>query len=188
MNMLGTTIRACGPLAAQLRPELRARRARHGVDRRAIKCGLFLAAALAVVGMARRSRITPSVAALLIVGITVGRSLTIDRKIIDLACRDRARVRQQLPRNAGGTLLRSDSTQFRVSPLQLGRQPAGRVRHRASVLGYHPAKPRLYQAFVDTVGIQTFETLQLLNVKYILADATTFPADAKDVVLRHDGR
>ncbi|HEY6222014.1 MAG TPA: YfhO family protein, partial [Candidatus Eisenbacteria bacterium] len=81
--------------------------------------------------------------------------------------------------------LRSDSTQFRVFPLRWddSRLAAFGI---ASVLGYHPAKPRLYQAFVDTVGIQSFETLRLLNVKYILADGT-FPPGTKDVTLRHDG-
>src|SRR6185295_7189295 len=55
-----------------------------------------------------------------------------------------------------------------------------------SVLGYHPAKPRLYQSFVDTVGIQSFPVLRLLNVKYILADGY-FPSGSTEVVLRHDG-
>jgi hypothetical protein len=54
------------------------------------------------------------------------------------------------------------------------------------VLGYHPAKPRLYQAFMDTVGISNLRTLQLLNTKYVMTDGY-YPPDAAGVKLRHDG-
>jgi hypothetical protein len=154
MNLLGTTIRA---YAVRSRPNFDLSHARAALDMAsidAIKCGLFLAAALAVVGMARRSRLTPSVAALLIVGITVADLWTIDRKIIDPLVATAREYDNNFRETPEVTLLRSDSTQFRVSR-PLGRQPAGRVRHRIGAR-LPPGEAALYQGFVDTVGIQTF--------------------------------
>lgn len=185
INMLGTSIRE---YAMHSRPNFDLAHARAALDMAsidAIKGGLFLAAALALVGMARKNRLSRSVAALLILGVTAVDLWTIDRKIIDPLVASPREYDNNFRETPEVTFLRSDSTQFRVFPLRWDdtRLAAFGI---ASVLGYHPAKPRLYQAFVDTVGIQSFPTLRLLNVKYVLADGN-FPPEMHDVVLRHDG-
>jgi len=185
INIFGPAIRE---YAIHSRPNFDPSLARAALDMAsidAIKSGLFLAAALAVVGMVRRGRLSRSVAALLIVGATAADLWTIDRKIIDPLVATPREYDDNFRETPEVKFLRSDSTQFRVFPLRWddSRLAAFGI---ASVLGYHPAKPRLYQAFVDTVGIQSFETLRLLNVKYILADGY-FPPETKDVKLRHDG-
>ena len=185
INLLGPSIRE---YAIHSRPNFDLSHARAALDMAsidAVKSGLFLAAALALVGMARRGRLSQSVAALLIVGVTAVDLWTIDRKIIDPLVATPREYDDNFRETPEVTFLRSDSTQFRVFPLRWDdtRLAAFGI---ASVLGYHPAKPRLYQSFVDTVGIQSFATLRLLNVKYVLADGY-FPAETKDVMLRHDG-
>src|SRR6185295_7399605 len=159
MNLLGPSIRA---YAVHSRPNFDPSHARIALDMAsidAVKAGLFLAAALALVGMARRGRLSRSVAALLIVGVTAADLWTIDRKIIDPQVATAREYDDNFRETPEVTFLKSDSTQFRVFPLRWddSRLAAFGI---ASVLGYHPAKPRLYQAFVDTVGIQSFETLR----------------------------
>jgi hypothetical protein len=185
VNLLGPAIRE---YAIRSRPNFNLGQARAALDMAsidAIKSGLFLAGALAIVGLARKGRLSRSVAALLIVGVTAADLWPIDRKIIDPQVATAREYDDNFRETPEVTYLRSDSTQFRVFPLRWddSRLAAFGI---ASVLGYHPAKPRLYQAFVDTVGIQSFGTLRLLNVRYVLADGY-FPPEIKDVTLRHDG-
>ncbi|HKW50941.1 MAG TPA: hypothetical protein VJQ53_04340, partial [Candidatus Eisenbacteria bacterium] len=185
INFLGPTLRDYAVRSRQGFDPSHARMALDMASIDAIKSGLFLAAALALVGMALRGRLSRSVAALLIVGVTAADLWTIDRRIIDPQVATPREYDDNFRETPEIAYLKSDSTQFRVFPLRWddSRLAAFGI---ASVLGYHPAKPRLYQAFVDTVGIQSFEALRLLNVKYILADGT-FPPGTKDVTLRHDG-
>ena len=185
INLLGPAVRDYAVRSRQGFDPSHARMALDMASIDAIKSGLFLAAALALVGMARRGRLSRSVAALLIVGVTAADLWTIDRKIIDPQVATPREYDDNFRETPEIAFLKSDSTQFRVFPLRWddSRLAAFGI---ASVLGYHPAKPRLYQAFVDTVGIQSFEMLRLLNVKYILADGA-FPPGTKDVALRYDG-
>ena len=185
INIFGDAIRE---IAVRSRPNFDPARARTALDLAtidALKSGIFLSAALAFIGLARQGRMAPSVAALLVVGVTAVDLWTVDRKIIDPQVATAKAYQDNFRETPEITFLRSDSTQFRVLPLRWddSRLAAFGI---ASVLGYHPAKPRLYQAFMDTVGIQSFETLQLLNVKYVMADGY-FPAGTPGVVLRHDG-
>jgi hypothetical protein len=151
----------------------------------AMKSAIFLAGALALIGLARRGRLSRQAAALLILGVTAADLWVIDRQIIDPMVATKERYHDAFRESPEVTYLASDSTQFRVLPLRWddSRLAAFGV---ASVLGYHPAKPRLYQAFMDTVGFQSLPTLQMLNVKYVLADGY-FPPEQAGVVLRHDG-
>jgi len=185
INIFGDAIREH---AIRSRPSFDMAHARAALDLAtidALKSGIFLSLGLAFIGLARRGRMAASVAALLVVGVTAVDLWTIDRKIIDPQVATAKAYDDNFRETPEITFLRTDSTQFRVFPLRWddSRLAAFGI---ASVLGYHPAKPRLYQAFVDTVGIQSFETLQLLNVKYVLADGY-FPAGMPGVILRHDG-
>jgi hypothetical protein len=185
LNALAPSIRAA---AIASRPNFDMARARAALDMAstdAIKGGLFLAGALAVIGLARRGRIGRGWAALLVIGVTVVDLWTLDRRIMDPLVGSAFEYEEQFRETPEIRFLRSDSTQFRVFPLRWddSRLAAFGI---ASVLGYHPAKPRLYQAFVDTVGIQSMPTLEMLNVKYVLADGE-FPPGFPGVALRHDG-
>ncbi len=185
INIFGEPIR---DYAVRSRPNFDASRARAALDLAsidAIKSGILLAAALWIIGLARRDRIARSVAALLVLGVTAVDLWPIDRKIIDPLVATPKEYHDNFRETPEITFLRSDSTQFRVFPERWddSRLAAFGI---ASVLGYHPAKPRLYQAFMDTVGIQSFETLQLFNVKYVLAGGQ-FPPGTPGVILRHDG-
>jgi hypothetical protein len=185
LNALAPSIRAA---AIASRPNFDMERARAALDMAsidAIKSGLLLAAALAVIALARRGRIARSGAALLVIGITAIDLWTIDRKIMDPLVGSPREYDEHFRETPEITFLRSDSTQFRVFPLRWddSRLAAFGI---ASVTGYHPAKPRLYQAFADTAGIQSIPALELLNVKYVLADGE-FPPGTPGVALRHRG-
>ena len=185
LNALAPSIRAA---AIAGRPNFDMTRARAALDMAstdAIKGGLLLAAGLAIIAFARRGRLARGWAALLVIGIVAVDLWTVDRKIMDPLIGSPFEYDEHFRESSEIAFLRSDSTQFRVFPLRWddSRMAAYGV---ASVLGYHPAKPRLYQAFVDTAGIQSIPTLEMLNVKYVLADGE-FPPGFPGVALRHDG-
>ena len=175
-------------VAMRSRPGVDSAAARAALDMAsmdAAKSGLFLAAALAAIGLARRGRIRRLAAALLVLLVTAIDLWTIDRRIIDPQVATERQYDANFSETPEVAFLRSDSTQFRVLPLRWddSRLAAFGI---ASVLGYHPAKPRLYQAFMDTVGLTSVAILQSLNVKYILTDGY-YPPDVVGVALRHDG-
>jgi hypothetical protein len=186
LNALGPAYRTAAMRSRSGFDEARARAALDIASTDALKGGLLLAAALFVIGLARRGRISRVGASLLVIVIAVVDLWPVDRRIIDPQVGSPVEYDANFRETPEITFLRTDSTQFRVFPLQWNdsRLAAFGI---ASVLGYHPAKPYLYQAFVDTVGIQSFGTLEMLNVKYVLADGY-FPPEAKDAAaLRHDG-
>jgi len=185
INVLAPSIRA---YAVQSRTGLDEGRARAALDMAtidALKGGILLGAALAIIALARRGRISRTVAALLVLGVTVVDLWPIDRRIMDPVVGSPAAYQENFSETPEITFLRSDTTQYRVLPLRWddSRLAAFGI---PSVLGYFPAKPRLYQAFMDTVGIQSLGTLQLLNVKYMLTDGYV-PKEQPGVTLRHDG-
>jgi hypothetical protein len=185
LNALAPSIRGAAIASRHNFDMARARAALDMASIDAIKGGIFLAAALAVIALARRGRIGRAWAALLVIGVTAVDLWTLDRKIMDPLVGSPFEYDEHFREDPEIAFLRSDSTQFRVFPLRWddSRLAAFGV---ASVLGYHPAKPRLYQAFVDTAGIQSIPTLEFLNVKYVLADGE-FPPGFPGVALRHDG-
>jgi len=185
INAMAPAIRAYAIRTRTGFDETRARAALDMASIDALKVGALLAAALAIIGLARRGRLSRTTAALLVLGVTAADLWTLDRRIIDPLVAPPSTYEENFRERPEITFLRKDPTQFRVFPLRWddSRLAAFGI---ASVLGYHPAKPRLYQAFVDTVGIQSFATLQLLNVKYVLADGY-FPPTQPGVALRHDG-
>lgn len=151
----------------------------------ALKSGVLLAAGLGVIGLYRRKRVNWAVAAGVLVLLVAGDLWAVDRRIIDPQVGSSTEYQQNFDETPEVAYLKSDSTLFRVLPLHWNdsRLAAFGI---ASVLGYHPAKPRLYQAFMDTVGIQSVWTLRFLNVKYMLTDGYV-PAGNTDFQLRHDG-
>ncbi|MGE5177406.1 MAG: YfhO family protein [Hyphomicrobiales bacterium] len=151
----------------------------------AIKSGLCLAAAWAVIAFYRRGRLGRLAAALLVLGVTAVDLWTVDRKIMDPQIASAREYHDNFTETPDVAYLRSDSTQFRILPLRWddSRYAAFGI---ASVLGYHPAKPRLYQAFMDTVGLPSLDIVRFLNVKYVMTDGY-YPDTTSGVVLRHDG-
>ncbi|HEX3112509.1 MAG TPA: YfhO family protein [Candidatus Eisenbacteria bacterium] len=186
LNALGPMYRSAAMGSRQGFDEGRARAALDLASTDALKAGLLLAAALFVIGLARRGRLSRAGASLLVILIAVVDLWPVDRKIIDPQVGTPVEYDANFKETPEIAFLRSDSTQFRVFPLQWNdsRLAAFGI---ASVLGYHPAKPYLYQAFVDTVGIQSFGTLEMLNVKYVLADGYFPPETQGSAALRHDG-
>ncbi len=76
--------------------------------------------------------------------------------------------------------LRAKEGPFRIYPLEEFRSNRFATFGIASVGGYHAAKPRAYQEFMDAFGIETFELfshpdryrlLDLLNVRYLVTAA-----------------
>lgn len=170
-------------------PNLGAEGARQALDMAsldAIKSALVLGIGFLVVGFARRGRMIRSAAALALLLVTVADLWVIDRKIIDPqvgSAEDYAGYFRETPEV---TFLKSDRSLFRVYPLEWNdsRLAAYGV---ASVMGYHPAKPKLYQALADTAGIMSsLDMLKFLNVKYVLLDGK-LPDTTPGVTLRRDG-
>jgi hypothetical protein len=151
----------------------------------ALKSGLLLAAGLSVIALFRRGKMGWGAMAACLVLVVAGDLWLVDRRIIDPQVGSPREYEQQFEETPEVAYLRSDSTLFRVLPLQWNdsRLAAYGI---ASVMGYHPAKPRLYQAFMDTVGIRNVWTLRFLDVKYILTDGYV-PPENTDFELRHDG-
>jgi hypothetical protein len=152
----------------------------------AIKSGILLGLGFLILAFARRGRMRRVMAAAAILAITALDLWVIDRKIIDPqvgSAEDYAGYFKETPEV---TFLKSDSSLFRVFPLDPhdSRLAAYGV---ASILGYHPAKPKLYQAFADTAGIMTsLDMLRFLNVKYALLDGY-LSKDTPGLTLRQDG-
>jgi len=175
--------------AMRSRPNINADVARQVLDMAsldAIKSGILLGLGFLIIALARRGRITRVLAAAAILAVTAADLWVIDRKIIDPqvgSAEDYAGYFRETPEV---TFLKSDSTLFRVFPMDPhdSRLAAYGI---ASVLGYHPAKPKLYQALADTAGIMSsLNMLRFLNVKYVLLDGS-LPKDTPGVTLRHDG-
>jgi hypothetical protein len=185
LQMLGPSLAA---IAAKAHQWMNAGAARAALDMAtvdALKSGIFLAAGFTVIAFQRRGKISHAAAALLVVGITAVDLWLVDRKIIDPQLGSHNQYAENFTETPEITFLKKDTTEFRVLPIRWddSRLAAYGI---ASVMGYHPAKPRLYQAFMDTVGIPNFRILQLLNVKYVMADGY-FPDTTTSVILRHDG-
>ena len=151
----------------------------------ALKSGILLAAAFFVLALHARGRLSRLAAALLVVGLTAVDLWGIDRKIMDPQIGSPAEYEQNFVETPEVAFLRRDSTEFRVLPLRWDdtRLSAFGV---ASIMGYHPAKPRLYQAFMDTVGLPNLRIVRLLNIKYVLTDGY-YPDTTTEMTLRHDG-
>ena len=184
-QLLGPSLSAA---AATARPWMNAVSARQALDMAtvdALKSGLLLGAAFLVIAYYRRGRFSRAVAALLIVGLTAVDLWGVDRKIIDPQIGSKNEYAENFAETPEITYLKKDRTEFRVLPLRWddSRLAAFGI---ASIMGYHPAKPRLYQAFSDTVGFPNLRILQLLNVKYVLTDGY-YPDTTGGVALRHDG-
>ena len=152
----------------------------------AIRSALFLAAGFFVIAWARRDRLARSVAALLVVAITAADLWIVDRKIIDPQIGSPQEYEEYFRETPEVTFLKSDRSLFRVLPIQWNdsRLAAYGI---ASVMGYNPAKPKLYQALADTAGIvSSLDMLRFLNVKYALLEGT-MPPGTPGVTLRLDG-
>lgn len=174
--------------AAASRPNMNQGLARLALDMASIdllKSGILLALGLAAIAFYRAGRIGKSVAAGALLLITAGDLWTLDRRIMDPQIGTKAEYAEYFAETPEVTFLRGDSTQFRVLPLEWNDARLASFGV-ASVLGYHPAKPRLYQAFVDTIGLNSLETLQMLNTKYVMSDAY-YPPTVQGLRLRHDG-
>jgi membrane protein YfhO len=181
----GPITRAATAARSHIGPDL-ARQVLDMASLDAVKSGLLLGIAFVVLALARRGRMTRTAAAVAILAVTLLDLWVIDRKIIDPqvgSAEDYAGYFKETPEV---TFLKSDSTLFRVLPMDPhdSRLAAYGI---ASVLGYHPAKPKLYQALADTAGItSSLEMLGFLNVKYVLLDGN-LPPGTPGVALRHDG-
>ncbi|HMI31764.1 MAG TPA: YfhO family protein, partial [Candidatus Limnocylindrales bacterium] len=181
-----------GPIvnaAIRGRPNFTADAARQALDMAsldAIKSGILLGIGFLIIAFARRGRMTPIVAALAILAVTAVDLWVIDRKIIDPQVGSSQDYAENFTETPEVAFLKSDPTLFRVLPLDPhdSRLAAYGV---ASVLGYHPAKPKLYQALADTAGIMSsLDMLRFLNVKYVLLDGH-LPPGTPGVTLRQDG-
>ncbi len=181
-----------GPLmngAMRTRPSFTPDLARQALDLAsfdAIKAGTLLGLGLLFIGFARRGRMSRTAAAIAVLAVVAVDLWTVDRKIIDPQVGSQEDYAGYFLETPEVTFLKSDSTLFRVYPLQWNdsRLAAYGI---ASVLGYHPAKPRLYEALADTVGIMSsLEMLRFLNVKYVLLDGK-LPPTTPGVTLRHEG-
>ncbi len=175
--------------AIHSRPQIDVATARSALDLAsldAVKSGILLGLGFLAIGLYRRGRLSRFAAAASLLAVTGTDLWILDRKIMDPQVGSRQEYAEYFGESPDISFLKSDSTLYRVLPLQWNdaRLAAFGI---ASVQGYHPAKPKLYQAFVDTVGIPgSLKTLQFLNVKYvILPDA--IPGGMEGVTLRHDG-
>ena len=175
--------------AVRARPHFTPDLARQALDMAsldAVKGGFLLGMGLLFIAFARRGKMSRVAATVAILAVTVVDLWVVDRKIIDPQVGSPEDYAGYFMETAEVTFLKSDSTLFRVFPLQWNdsRLAAFGV---ASVLGYHPAKPKLYQALADTAGIMSsLDMLRFLNVKYVLLDGK-LPPSTVGVTLRHEG-
>jgi hypothetical protein len=185
LQMLGPSLTATASKARSWMNPAAARAALDMATIDALKSGILLAAGFAVLALHRRGRLSRTAAALLVVGLTAVDLWTVDRKIIDPQLGSPNEYAENFTETPEITFLKRDTTEYRVLPLRWddSRLAAFGI---ASVLGYHPAKPRLYQAFMDTVGLPNLRVAQLLNVKYVMTDGY-YPDTTSGVALRHDG-
>ena len=66
--------------------------------------------------------------------------------------------------------LQNDTTNYRIFPLgQLGNQNRWSAFNIESIYGYHPAKLNNYNIFMNQIGFEKNNVLQMLNVKYLIS-------------------
>lgn len=185
LQLLSSSIIAAASKARDYMTPAAARQALDLATVDALKSGLLLAGAFFVLAMHARGRLSRAAAALLVVGITAVDLWGIDRKIMDPQIGSASEYEQNFTETPEITFLKRDTTEFRVLPLRWDdtRLSAFGI---ASIMGYHPAKPRLYQAFMDTVGLPNLRIVRLLNIKYVLTDGY-YPDTTSDLTLRQDG-
>jgi len=185
LQLLGPSILAAASKARDYITPDTARQALDMATLDALKSGILLAAAFFVLALHARGRLSRTAAALLVVGVAAVDLWGIDRKIMDPQIGSANEYAQNFAETPEIAFLKKDSTEFRVLPLRWDdtRFSAFGI---ASIMGYHPAKPRLYQAFMDTVGIANLRIVRLLNIKYVLTDGY-YPDTTTDLTLRLDG-
>ncbi|MGE5180327.1 MAG: hypothetical protein ACM3PF_14670 [Bacteroidota bacterium] len=186
LTLVSPSLQAAAAKARNLPPAL-AEEAIGMADVDALKSGLVLAAAFFILGLRAQGRLSRLTAALLVVGLTAVDLWGIDRKIMDPQTGSAAEYAQNFTETPDITFLKKDPTEFRILPLRWDdtRYSAYGI---ATVLGYHPAKPRLYQAFMDTAFYTnpSLRIMRLLNVKYVMADGY-YRDSTSGVTLRLDG-
>jgi len=140
---------------------------------------IFAMAGLAMLALALRKKISATTAAVVICLITLADLWLVDKKI------GRAYPQQETPEylqpDAISAFFKSDTSLYRFYP---AGQLFGELRWSAqgfqSVGGYHAAKPRFYQDFIEATGLQrdtendfpAHHILDMLNAKYVLTFAT----------------
>ncbi|MDI6807396.1 MAG: YfhO family protein [Candidatus Eisenbacteria bacterium] len=97
---------------------------------------------------------------------------SIDYRIMQQRVGDVKSIDPKIGRDDVVEFLEKDKTIYRILPLsqtefQTNRYTAFKIQ---SVGGYHAAKPKLYQDFLEKVGLNDLRTLSMMNVKYFVAD------------------
>jgi hypothetical protein len=140
---------------------------------------LFAAAGLAVLALALKKKISATTAAVVICLITLVDLWLVDKKIGQTY--PQQETPDYLQPDAISAFFKSDTSLYRFYP---AGPLFGELRWSAqgfqSVGGYHAAKPRFYQDFIDATGVQRasesnfpgHHIIDLLNAKYVLTFAT----------------
>jgi hypothetical protein len=137
---------------------------------------LIAAGGIAMLALAATQKISATTAAVVICLMTLADLWLVDKKIGKTYPQtESAKILQP---DAITQFLQSDSTLYRIYP---AGQLFGEVRWSGqgfqSVGGYHAAKPRLYQDFVEATGLQgatlpARHIVDMLNAKYIITFET----------------
>ncbi len=154
----------------------------------------LVAAAGGVAALGLRGRLRPELVVggvALLVAIDVG---PIGQEIMRPLTTARANLVQPTAADDLVAFLRTVPGPFRIYPIEEFRSNRFATFGLASVGGYHAAKPRVYQEFMDAFGLETLELfshpdryriLDLLNVRYLVT-ATEIGANPRFVKV-HDG-
>ncbi len=140
---------------------------------------IFAAAGMAMLALALKKRISATTAAVVICLITLVDLWLVDKKIGQTY--PQQETPDYLQPDAISAFFKSDTSLYRFYP---AGQLFGELRWSAqgfqSVGGYHAAKPRYYQDFIEATGLQRdtennfpgHHILDMLNAKYVLTFAT----------------
>jgi len=140
---------------------------RQDIFQKGLLLALFISSGcLGTLWLGVKQSLKPQMVGWILVGISVIDLWVVDQEFLDL--KRQSNMRQQFRSTAEVDYLKKDTTLFRILPFDDFNRNWYAYFNLPSVGGYRPVKLRTYQDFMDAGGLQKPESLNMLNVKYLI--------------------
>ncbi|MDD5764789.1 MAG: YfhO family protein [Candidatus Marinimicrobia bacterium] len=129
---------------------------------------LFLAAACITVYLTFMKKINGVTAGVILLGLSIVDLYIVDAKIIQPNAHPRQTI--NVKNDPAAKFLSQDQDVFRIFPVNELLSDNHWMAYRLqSIGGYHPAKVKLYQEFIEKSQFRTVGILRMMNVKYLIS-------------------
>ncbi|NQV38584.1 MAG: YfhO family protein [Candidatus Marinimicrobia bacterium] len=134
---------------------------------------------LAILWLGVKKSLSPTLVGMLLIGITIAELWVIDQEFLYLKPANSI-ISQFYARDVDKFLMK-DNEPYRIFPIdQLSTNRYGYFGI-SSIGGYRPVKLRIYQDLMDTGGLNNFNILNMLNVKYFITSRNIKHPDLEQV-------